>query len=167
MIRRVFFSFHYQRDIFRVNVVRNSWLTRPDRQSAGYWDASLWETFKRQGDEALQRLINSGLANTSVTVVLIGAETHTRRWVNYEITRSLQLGKGLIGIRIHNIPTPQSTADYPGPDLASIVTPLLGVRSFLDLLVVQTRYPTYDWELDDGYHNMGSWVDGAARLIGR
>src|SRR5215216_8153215 len=104
MVRRVFFSFHYQRDIFRVNVVRNSWLTHPDREVAGYWDASLWESVRRQGDDALRRLVEGGLQNTSVTAVLIGAETATRRWVQYEIFRSYQLGKGIIGIRIHNIP---------------------------------------------------------------
>ena len=41
MARRVFFSFHYERDIWRANVVRNSWLTK-DREAAGFFDASLW-----------------------------------------------------------------------------------------------------------------------------
>lgn len=44
MARRVFFSFHYDRDIVRVSQVRNSWVTR-DREAAGFWDAaSLRET---------------------------------------------------------------------------------------------------------------------------
>ena len=33
--RRVFFSFHYQRDIWRVNQVRNHWVAKDDRQAAG------------------------------------------------------------------------------------------------------------------------------------
>ena len=48
MARRVFFSFHYERDIWRVNVVRNSWLTK-GREAAGFWDASLWEEAKKKG----------------------------------------------------------------------------------------------------------------------
>ena len=47
MARRVFFSFHYERDIWRANVVRNSWVTQ-DREAAGFWDASLWEEAKKK-----------------------------------------------------------------------------------------------------------------------
>ncbi|KKL85384.1 hypothetical protein LCGC14_1955320 [marine sediment metagenome] len=36
MVRRVFFSFHYEGDIWRSNVVRNSWVTK-DRETAGFW----------------------------------------------------------------------------------------------------------------------------------
>jgi hypothetical protein len=41
MAKRVFFSFHYK-DVadFRANVVRNHWLTKPDREICGYYDAS-------------------------------------------------------------------------------------------------------------------------------
>jgi hypothetical protein len=42
MARKVFFSFHYQRDLWRVNVVRNSGLIE-GVASAGFHDASLWE----------------------------------------------------------------------------------------------------------------------------
>lgn len=44
MAKRVFFSFHYQDVIdFRANVVRNHWMTKPDREEAGYFDASIWK----------------------------------------------------------------------------------------------------------------------------
>jgi len=74
MARRVFFSFHYKRDLWRVNVVRNSGLVEAFRL-AGFQDASLWEeeTMKK-GDDAIKRLIDDGLVGTSVTVVLIGSE---------------------------------------------------------------------------------------------
>jgi hypothetical protein len=42
MAKRVFFSFHYQDVIdFRANVVRQHWLTKPDREAAGFFDASI------------------------------------------------------------------------------------------------------------------------------
>ena len=60
MAKRVFFSFHYQDVIdFRANVVRNHWLTKSDREDAGFFDASIWETAKRTSSLALKRLINS------------------------------------------------------------------------------------------------------------
>ena len=57
MANRVFFRFHYQDVIdFRANVVRNHWLTKPDRQEAGFFDASLWEDVKKKGDISIKRL---------------------------------------------------------------------------------------------------------------
>ncbi len=104
MSKRVFFSFHYQ-DIldFRANVVRKHWLTKGGAEEAGYFDASLWESTKRQGNDALKRLINSGLDHTSVTCVLIGSYTYSRPWVRYEILKSLKRGNKLIGIHINGI----------------------------------------------------------------
>ena len=82
MTRRAFFSFHFQRDIWRVNQVRNSWVVQQGEIEAVYYDASLWEEVKTKGNAALKRLIDEGLTNTSVTVVLIGAETSQRKWVD-------------------------------------------------------------------------------------
>jgi hypothetical protein len=80
VVRRVFFSFHYERDIWRANVVRKSWVTQ-DRVAAGFWDASLWQKAKKEGDQAIKRMIDNGMKGTSVTTVLIGAKTSGRRWV--------------------------------------------------------------------------------------
>lgn len=104
MANRVFFSFHYQDVIdFRANTVRNHWVCKPNREAAGFFDASIWETAKKTGDMALKRLINSGLNNTSVTCVLIGSETYRRRWVKYEIFKSIEVGNKLVGIHINKI----------------------------------------------------------------
>src|SRR5947208_12023575 len=102
MARRVFFSFHYQRDLWRVNIVRNSTVVE-GVAAAGFSDASLWEEAKRKGDAAIKSLIDKALDNTSVTVVLIGAQTASRKYVTYEIEQSIARGKGLLGVRIHNI----------------------------------------------------------------
>ena len=102
MAKQVFFSFHYQDVIdFRANVVRQHKLTKDD--SAGYFDASIWEEAKKTGSSALKRLINDALRSTSVTCVLIGSETYNRRWVKYEIFRSIYKCNNLLGIHINNI----------------------------------------------------------------
>ena len=99
MARRVFFSFHYERDIWRANQVRNSWVTQ-DREASGFWDASLWEEAKKKGDAAIKKIIDDAMVGTSVTAVLIGAETANRTYCQYEITRSHALGKGMLGVYI-------------------------------------------------------------------
>jgi len=104
MAKRVFFSFHYQDVIdFRANVVRNHWITKPDRYSAGFFDASIWEDAKRTSDLSLKRLINKGLENTSNTCVLIGSETYNRKWVSYEIMQSFKRGNEVFGVHINSI----------------------------------------------------------------
>lgn len=104
MAKRVFFSFHYI-DVaeFRANVVRNHWLTKPDREICGYYDASIWESAQKQGDVALKRLINSGLEQTTNTCVLIGSQTYERPWVRYELLKSFKRGNHLFGVHINSI----------------------------------------------------------------
>lgn len=104
MAKRVFFSFHYQDVIdFRANVVRNHWLTKPDRQVAGFFDSSIWESAKKTSELALKRLINKGLENTSNTCVLVGSDTYNRRWVSYEIMKSMAVGNHIFCVHINTI----------------------------------------------------------------
>src|SRR5260370_16477111 len=104
MAKRVYFAFHYQDVInFRANVVRNHWLTKPQRESAGFFDASLWEEAKSKGDLSLKRLINSGLDGTSTTCILIGSQTFARPWVRYEILRSFKRGNAILAVHINSI----------------------------------------------------------------
>ena len=113
MARRVFFSFHYQRDIWRVNQIRNS----PNivgASAAGFQDGSLWEEAKKKGDAAIKRLIDGGLQGTSVTVVCVGSQTAGRKYVNYEIDKSLERGNGLVAVQIHHVKNQQGQVDSPG-----------------------------------------------------
>jgi MTH538 TIR-like domain (DUF1863) len=127
--RRTFFSFHYQRDIWRATNVRNSGAIETKLQ-AGWVDASLWEATKRKGSAAIRQLIEQGLKGTSVTVVLIGAQTAERPWVRYEITRSLERGNGVIGVRIHQIKDQDGRKDHAGP---------------VPQLLVDNKCKVYDW----------------------
>ena len=117
MAKRVFFSFHYQDVIdFRANVVRNHWITKLDREDAGFFDASIWENAKKTSSLALKRLINSELQNTTVTTVLIGSETYARRWVRYEIAKSMAKGNKLLGVHINGIKGKNGRTKNLGPN---------------------------------------------------
>lgn len=163
MARRAFFSFHYSRDIWRANIVRNCWITHSDRESSGFWDASLWEETKLKGKQAIHDLIDRGLLNTSVTVVLIGAETASREYVQYEITQSRKKGNGLLGIHIYNIENQRNQKDVKGLNpFDSIYELVNGIRT-----PYSRFYQTYYWYGDDGYKNIGTWIDDAAKKAGR
>lgn len=163
MGRRVYFAFHYQNDIWRVNVVRNSWVTHPDRETAGFYDASLWEKAKKTGPNAIKRMINDGLKGSSVTAFLLGSETAGRPWVQYELERSHAGGKGLLAIHIHGIEDRLGYRSQKGDNILSYYTITVnGAKRYLSDL-----YETYDWVADRGYTNLGTWVERAARLVSR
>jgi len=116
--RRVFFSFHYQNDIWRANQVRNSWRygRENDREGYGFFDASIWETAKRTNDDSLKSLIRTGIQNSSVTCLLSGRETYRRRWVLYEIARSVIKGNALLNVSISNLRDRSGNTDIQGPN---------------------------------------------------
>lgn len=147
MARRVFFSFHYENDIWRASNVRNCNVVE-GAAAAGFHDASLWEEAKKKGDAALKRLINAGLEGTSVTAVLIGAETATRPWVDYEIAQSIERGNGLLGIYIDQIKDQHGQTSRRGAVPARLTA---------------AGAPVYVWDRA----LLGAWVEAAAKKAGR
>jgi len=162
MARKVFFSFHYSRDVRRVVQIRNSWVARPGGEAQPFYDKAEFENAKTRAG-GIRTWIEDQLKGTSVTVVLFGAETFSREWVLHEIKRSHELGKGMLAIDIHSVRDPQLGADSQGrnpldywsADTGGVETPLSQI------------YRTYDWVRDDGYHNMPAWIEAAAKAAGR
>lgn len=163
MARRVFFSFHYDRDIHRASRIRKSnEIQSSDIRDKGFYDGGSWEQLKRQGKQKVKNWINSQLKNTSVTVVLIGAKTHTRCWVEYEIKRSIEKGNGLLGIRVHRMKDLNRKTDTRGrnPLRDHQISTKYGSQS------ASSYYNTHDWELEGGRRNIGDWIEQAASLAG-
>jgi hypothetical protein len=102
--RKAYFAFHFD-DIMRVNNVRNAWkITHPDNAlNRSFYDSSLWESKKLEGDDALRRLIRDGVGYTSAVCVLVGTDTWSRQWVKYEIARSVIDSRGLLAVHINGI----------------------------------------------------------------
>lgn len=147
MARRVFFSFEYEHDVSRANVVRNSWVTQ-GKEVAGFIDATDFEEIEKGGDAAIKKWIRDQLRNTSVTVVLVGSHTCSSKYVKYEIEQSEERGNGLLGIDISKI-----------RDLNGNTTERCGQ--------IPKGYSFYLWNNDDGYKNMGNWIEEAAEDVGR
>ena len=163
MARRVFFSFHYERDIWRASQIRNSWVTKLDREDAGFWNAASWEEVKKKGDEAIKRWIDAQMEGTSVTAVLIGAETSERKYVGYEIEQSHNRRNGMLAIYIHNVQDQYRRTDLPGKN------PLAEwhiIRNGSKILLSNV-YRAYDWVANNGYVNLGTWIEQAAKDAAR
>lgn len=161
MTRTVFFSFHYDNDHWRANVVRNAWVTKPDREEAGYIDGADWEEIKQQGDPAIKEWIAEQMEGCSVTAVLIGSDTYGRKWVDHEIRKSYSDGMGLVGIRIHRL------KDQDGNTTAKGDNPLNKWKDSDTGESLSDIFNTYDWILDKGEDNIGDWVEEAAQIANR
>ena len=156
MARKIFFSFHYERDAWRAGQVRNSNVVASEDEY-GFVDAAEWESIKKKGDAEIKRWIADQLKNTSVTVVMIGAETADREWVQHEIEKSWNRGNGIVGVRIHNIKDQNKQSDTAGRN------PLDGF-TLANGSLLSSICKTYDWVLEDGRKNLGKWADEAAEI---
>lgn len=81
----------------------HSWVGKPDHIDVGFFDNSVFEASKRVNEDSLKNFLRKGLENTSVTCVLTGTDTWQRRWVRYEIARSILKGNGLLTVHIDGI----------------------------------------------------------------
>lgn len=146
MARKVFFSFKYD-DVQRAMNVRNSNVISGALKS-GFIDKADFEAVEKQGEKAIQKWIDEQLTGTSVTVVLVGANTHKSKWVKYEIEQSIARGNGLLTIDISKI-----------ADLNGNTTDCCSLRA--------QGYKHYLWNKDSGRDNLGAWVEAAAKAAGR
>ncbi len=148
MARRVFFSFHYQRDVWRVNQIRNI-PNVTGCAAAGFQDASLWEEAKRKGDAAIKKLIDDALYGTTVTAVCVGARTAGRKYINYEIDQSIARGNGIIAVQIHHLKDQNGKTDTAGA---------------IPNKITANDYKAYKYVNHD---RLAAWIEAAAKAAGK
>jgi len=160
MARQTFFSFRYKKDNWRAAIVRNSWVTKDKTANPnGFFDSADWEAVKKKSDAAIETWIKNQMTGTSVTVVLIGSDTAGKKWIDFEIAESHNKGNGILGIYIHEIKDKDQNISIKGKN------------PFLNWTFkkggVEVKYPVYDWFKDDGYNNLATWIENAAKAAGR
>lgn len=97
--RQVFYSFHYKPDSWRASMVRNIGAIEGNKPAPD----NDWETITQAGDPAIKRWIDDQMKYRSCTVVLVGNKTANRKWINYEIVKSWDVGMGVVGIHIYGL----------------------------------------------------------------
>jgi len=99
MPRKVFYSFHYKPDNWRVAKIRNIGVIEGNKPASD----NDWESIVGGGDEKIKKWIAEQMQGRSCTIVLIGSNTAGRKWITHEIIKSWDKGMGVLGIYIHNI----------------------------------------------------------------
>lgn len=159
MSQRIFFSYYYEKELWRANMVRNSWEKKPERVASGFLDPIDFERVKKGGDEAIKKWIDDQLEGTSVTVVLIGSEAFNRPYCKYAIEKSYERGNGMIGIYIHKLKDKNGNISLKGSNKFGEIGKDMNNNSVFFSII----YPTYDWVDDCGCYKLKEWIEDATR----
>lgn len=153
--RQIFYSFHYDNDVMRVQQVRNIGQLDDNKPVS----TNDWETIKRRGEQAIKNWIDDQLKYKSCLVVLIGSDTSRRPWVKYEIEKAWNDGKGVLGIYIHNLKCPRNGISQKGTNPFSQFT--LHGNSLAQY--VECYDPNPNDAYNDIRNNIEVWIERAVQ----
>jgi len=161
MARSAFYSFHYKPDNWRAAQVRNMGVVEGNTPATD----NDWESITKKGDAAIQSWIDGQLKGRSCSVVLIGANTAGRKWINYEIKASWDANKGLLGVYIHNLQDVLEQQASKGANPFSGFTLKNGTVSLSS--VVKAYDPPYTDSKKVYAHiraNLATWIEEAIKI---
>jgi MTH538 TIR-like domain (DUF1863) len=151
--RKVFYSFHFDNDVMRVQQIRNMGVIEGNAAVT----ANTWEEVKKKGDAAIKTWIEDNMSGKSCVVVLIGAETSKRPWVQYEIKKAWQDGKALLGVYIHNLSCPNKGTSVQGANPFDLYTFKTGEKVVKPLVFNPKSSDAYN-DIDA---NLAEWIESA------
>ncbi len=161
MARRVFYSFHYKPDNSRAAQVRNMGVVDGNKPASD----NDWESITGRGDKAIEKWIDDQLDGKSCAVVLIGAGTAGRKWIDYEIKTAWNNKKGLLGIHIHGLKNLEGNQSVKGSNPFYKFT--MGTTTTRLSSVVKTYDPPYS-DSKEVYayvkKNLESWIETAISI---
>ncbi|SDU35892.1 TIR domain-containing protein [Nitrosomonas ureae] len=97
---------------------------------------------KKISDRTIERLLRMKMRWASQVIVVIGKETHTRSWVDWEIKAAHQLGKPIIGVYENGL---KDQVEIP-TNLRKYATSIVGWRgdSIIDALSGKSLFQNPD-----------------------
>jgi hypothetical protein len=157
MAQKVFYSFHFERDSHRVSQVRNMGVV----EGQPLLSSNEWEDVKEGGDSAIEDWIDEQMKGKKCAVVLIGSKTAGRHWVEYEIKKAWEAGKGVLGVYIHGLKNLAGEQDAKGANPFKGVS--AGDESDLSTVVktYDPPYTTSTYVYDHIKDNLADWIEKA------
>lgn len=156
LARKAFYSFHYLPDSWRASKVRNIGVVEGNQSVSD----NEWESITKGGSKSIEKWIADQMYGKSCVIVLIGAQTAGRKWVQYELKKGWNDRKGVFGIHIHRLTNqlelPSTKGANPFSSLYLGDIPLSNI--------VQVYDPPYTKSADvrnDIATNLEAWVEKA------
>jgi hypothetical protein len=161
MARRTFYSFHYKPDNWRASQVRNMGVVDGNRPCSD----NDWETITKGGDEKIKKWIAEQMDGKSCVIVLIGSSTAGRKWINHEIIKGWNDGKGIVGVYIHNLKDSDGKQSSKGTDpFANIQYGDTGKMLSSIVNAYDPPYTTSTSVYDYIENNLADWVEEAIEI---
>ena len=160
MGRKVFYSFHYVPDNWRASMVRNIGAIEGNRAASD----NDWETITKGGDKKIEEWIAEQMSGRTCTVVLAGANTANRKWINHEIVQSWSKGMGVLVIHIHNLKDKDGKQSYLGANPFDYLTFKNGKK--LSTIAKSYNPPKTDSKEVYEYisNNIEAWIEDAITI---
>jgi len=161
MARRAFYSFHYKPDCWRASQVRNMGVIEGNAPASD----NDWEEITKGGDDAIKKWINEQLDGKSCAIILIGENTAGRKWINYEIEKCWNDGKGLLGIHVHRLKDREGSQSNQGSNPFENFTMKRDNQKLSD--IVKVYNPSYLTSTDVYAYikdNLEGWIEKAISI---
>lgn len=160
---RVFYSFHFDNDVMRVQQIRNIGVIEGNEPVA----KNEWEQI-RKTESGIKLWIDENMKFKTCIIVLIGSDTAYRPWVQYEIIKGWNDKKGVVGIYIHNLIDPRYS-NVPPYFGRCVQGPNPFTQIFLKNGLALSNYVTcYNPDPANTYNDIASnltkWIDNAPKL---
>ena len=113
----VFIS-HHGRDDRHVQRLKQRLIDKGYNIRNGSVDSTKHRDGRIPSDGVVARLLRRGISWSGTFICLVGENTHTRPWVNYEIRQAHLQGKKIVGVYAHgcanNVELPEAYKRYGG-----------------------------------------------------
>jgi hypothetical protein len=159
MARKAFYSFEYKSDNWRASQVRNMGAIEGNTPVSD----NDWEAVTKGGDPAIEKWIADQMTGKSCTIVLIGNSTAGRKWINYEIAKTWNDKKGVLGVYIHGLKDRHENQSFKGSNPFDHIT--VGQQKLSS--IAKAYDPPYTPSTDVYKYikdNLLSWVETAISI---
>ena len=102
--RNIFISFAYE-DIDEVNLLRGQ--ARNENSDIDFIDRSLKAPFNSNRAEYIRNRLEDRIKQSSMTVVYLSEHTRNSKWVDWEVKKSVELGKEICAVHVGSRPPSQ------------------------------------------------------------
>jgi len=96
--RKIFVSYHSKNDAYYKSLL-NAWQKNSDFEF-DFHDTSVGISIKTNNESRIKAGITKKLNQSNLVLCIVGKETNTREWIDFELKKAKELGKKIIIVKI-------------------------------------------------------------------
>lgn len=95
--KRVFISYYYEKDR-AIKRLLKAW-SKNDKFDIEFEDMSADVSLATKTEDDLKQELTARIKESDIVLVLIGSNTHSRKWVDYEVEEAVRLAKPIVAVK--------------------------------------------------------------------